>query len=42
MEDDAEIFPAHYAQKVAEKVFKMTCMMNKLATINSCENILEK
>jgi hypothetical protein len=42
MENDAEIFPAHYTWKVAEKEFKMACMMNKLAMINSCEIILEK
>ncbi len=27
---DAEIFPAHYTWKVAEKGFKMAFMMNKL------------
>jgi hypothetical protein len=42
MENDAEIFPAHYTWKVAEKGFKMTSMMNKLAMMNSCEIILEK
>ncbi len=42
MENDAEIFPAHYTWKVAEKGFKMACMMNKPAMINSCEIILEK
>ncbi len=42
MENDAEIFPAHYTWKVAEKGFKMASMMNKLAIINSCEIILEK
>ena len=42
MEKEAEIFPAHYTWRVAEKWFKMACMMNKLAMINSCENILEK
>ncbi len=42
MENDAEIFPMHYTWKVAEKRFKMVCMMNKLAMINSCEIILEK
>jgi hypothetical protein len=36
------MFPAHYKWKVAEKGFKMAFMMNKLAMINSCENILEK
>jgi hypothetical protein len=42
MENDAEIFPAHYTWKVAEKGFKMASMMNKLAMINSCEIIREK
>jgi hypothetical protein len=42
MENDAEIFPAHYIWKVAEKGFKIASMMNKLAMINSCEVILEK
>ncbi len=42
MENDAEIFPADYTWKVAEKGFKMACVMNKLAMINSCEIILEK
>ncbi len=42
MENDAEIFPAHYTSKVAEEGFKMASMMNKLAMINSCEIILEK
>jgi hypothetical protein len=42
MENDAEIFPAHYTWKVAEKGFKMAYMMNKLAMINYCEIILEK
>jgi hypothetical protein len=42
MENDAELFPAHYTWKVAKKVFKMSSMMNKLAKINSCEIILEK
>ncbi len=37
MENDAEIFPAHYTWKVTEKGFKMASMMNKLAMINSCE-----
>ncbi len=41
MENDAEIFPAHYTWKVAEKGIKMACMMNKLTMINSCEIILE-
>jgi hypothetical protein len=42
MENDAEIFPAHYTWKVAENKFKMDGMMNKLAMINSCEIINEK
>jgi hypothetical protein len=42
IENDAEIFPAHYTWKVADKGFKMAFMMNKLAMINSCEIILEK
>jgi hypothetical protein len=42
MENDAEIFPVHYTWKVAEKGFKMPCMTNKPAMINSCEIILEK
>jgi hypothetical protein len=42
MENDAELFPAHYAWKVAEGRFKMASMMNKPAMINSCEIILEK
>ncbi len=41
MEKDAEIFPVHYTWKVAEKGFKMACMMNKLAMINSCEIFLK-
>jgi hypothetical protein len=41
MENDAVIFPAHYTWKVAEKGFKMACMMNKPAMINSCEIILK-
>jgi hypothetical protein len=40
MENDGEVFPAHYTLKVAEKGFKMASMMNKLAMINSCEIIL--
>ncbi len=42
IENDAEIFPAHYAWKVAEKGFQMAFMTNKLAMIKSCEIILEK
>ncbi len=41
IENDAEIFLAHYTWKVAEKGFKMAFMMNKLAMVNSCEIILE-
>ncbi len=42
IENDAEIFSAHYTWKVAENGFKMPFIMNKLAMINSCEIILEK
>jgi hypothetical protein len=42
MENDAEIFPAHSSWKVAEKGYMIASMMNKLATLNSCEIILEK
>jgi hypothetical protein len=42
IENDTEIFPAHYAWKVAEKGFRISFMMNKLAMINSCGIILEK
>jgi len=42
IENDAEIFPAHYTWKVAEKGFKIAFMMNKLAMIISFEIILEK
>ncbi len=42
MENDAEIFPAHYTWKVTEKGFHMASIMNKLAMINTCEIILEK
>jgi len=41
IENYAEIFPAHYSWKVAEK-FMMAFMMNKLAMINSNKIILEK
>jgi hypothetical protein len=41
MENDAQISPAHYTWKVAEKGFPMACMMNKLAMIDYCEIILE-
>ncbi len=42
MENDAEIFPAHYTWKVAEKGFKMAFMMDVLVMINSSEIIHEK
>jgi hypothetical protein len=42
IENDAEIFPAHYTWKVAEKGFKMAFIMNKLALIISFKIILEK
>ncbi len=42
IENDAEVFPAHYTWKVAEKGFKIAFMMNKLAIINSFEIILVK
>jgi len=42
IENNAEIFPAHYTWNVAEKGFKMAFMMNKDAMINSCKIILEK
>ncbi len=42
IENDAEIFLAHFTWKVAEKGFKVAFMMNNLAMINSCEIILEK
>ncbi len=42
MENDAEIFPAHYTWTVAEKGFKMASMMNKLAMMNSRKIILDK
>jgi hypothetical protein len=41
IEKDAELFPAHYTWKVAEKGVKMAFMMTKLAMINSSEIILE-
>jgi hypothetical protein len=41
IENDAEIFPAHYTRKVAEKGF-LAFMMNKLAMMISLEIILEK
>jgi hypothetical protein len=42
IENNAEIFPAHYSWKVAEKGSVMSFMMNKLAMINACEITLEK
>ena len=42
VKNDAEIFPAHYTWKVAEKGFKMAFLMNRLARINYREIILEK
>jgi hypothetical protein len=42
IENDAEIFPAHYTWKVAEKGFKMAFMMITLVMINSGEIIIEK
>jgi hypothetical protein len=42
IENDAEIFPAHFTWKEAEKRFKVAFMMNKLAMNNSCEIIVEK
>ncbi len=42
IENDAEIFPAHYTWKVTEKEFMIAFMMNKLAMIISFEDILEK
>ncbi len=43
MENDAEIFPAHYTRKVAERGFKFKmASMNKLAMVNSGKIILEK
>ncbi len=34
IENNAEIFPAHYTWKIAVKVFKMALMMNKFEMIN--------
>ncbi len=42
IENDAEIFSAHFTWKVAEKGFKMAFMINKFAMINSFEIIIEK
>ncbi len=41
IENDAEIFPAHFTWKVAEKGFKIVFIMNKLAMIISFEIILK-
>ncbi len=40
IENNAEIFPAHYTWKIAEKGVKMVFMMNKDAMIISCQIIL--
>ncbi len=42
IENDAEIFSAHYTWKVGEKGFKMAFMMITLVMINSGEIIIEK
>jgi hypothetical protein len=42
IENDAEIFPAHYTQKIAENGFKIAFMMIKRAMIIYFEIILEK
>jgi hypothetical protein len=42
MENDAEVFHAHYTRKVAENCFKMASMMNKLVMINSREIFFDK
>ncbi len=42
IENDAEIFPAHYTWKIAEKGFKMAFMLNKLAMNDSFEIIVDK
>jgi hypothetical protein len=42
IENDAEIFLAHYTLKVTEKEFQMAFMMNKLARINSYEIFLKQ
>jgi hypothetical protein len=42
IENDAEIFPAHYTWKVAERGVKIAFMKNKLAMIISFEIVLEK
>jgi hypothetical protein len=40
--NDAEIFPVHYTWKVAEKLFNIAFIMNKLAMVISFEIILEQ
>ncbi len=42
IENNAEIFPAHYTWKIAEKGFQIAFMMNKLAMIISFEIMIEK
>jgi hypothetical protein len=42
IENDAEIFSAHYTWKVTEKGFNMAFLMNKLSMKDSCEIIVEK
>ncbi len=42
IENDAEIFLAHYTWRVTEKGFKIAFMTNKIAMIISFEIILEK
>jgi hypothetical protein len=42
IENEAEIFPAHYTWKVAEEGLNIAFVVNKLAMINSCEICLEK
>jgi hypothetical protein len=42
IKNDAEIFPAHYTWKVAEKGLIVGFMMNKLAMNDSYEIFVEK
>ncbi len=42
IENDAEIFPAHYTWKVAENEFKMAFMMNKDARLILVKLFLKK
>jgi hypothetical protein len=42
IENEAEIFPAHYTWKVAEEGLNIAFMVNKLAMFNYCEFFLEK